>query len=147
MGKRNGYEFTFNEERIWFEFDSLGPKGRIRKIVEFYDVKFAFNLAFGDMAADGEFDDENITDNGDIRAVIQTIANIIHHFCESHPGRKIYIEPVDSKRKALYNRIFKEKFEEIEPEFRVFGIDLGPLASEDYRSTKTYDAFLIEKIV
>lgn len=146
MKKREGYDYSANEDRTRYDFFSTGPKGVIVKVVEFADLKFAYNLAFGDLIHGKDFDDANISDNGDMRKVLQTVVNIIHQFCEENPGQKIYIEPVDKHRKALYNRIFKEKQEEIASFFIVTGISLNKLSKESYSPIKTYDAFLIEKI-
>ena len=93
------------------------------------------------------FDDAHISDNGDMREVLYTITNIIHQFCDEHPGSKIYIEPVYRKRRVLYNRIFEEKQEEIRVFFTVTGVDLASMSAEKYNPAKNYDAFLIEKIL
>jgi hypothetical protein len=128
MRKQDGYGYSIDEKGTRYEFVSTGPKGKIVKVVEFANLKFAYNLAFGDLTQGKDFDDSNISNNGDIRKVLQTVVNIIHHFCEENPGQKIYIEPVDKQRRALYNRIFKEKHEEISAFFQVTGIFLSYLS-------------------
>lgn len=144
MKKREAYPFTSNRSKNRYEFTSTGPKGEILKIVEFADLKFAHNLAFGDEDHFGDFDDSTITDNGDMREVLQTIANIVHQFLETHPGRKIYIEPVDRKRKLLYNRIFQQKHEEIIEHFSIQGVTVSNRKLWEYKPNIMYDAFLIE---
>ncbi len=106
MKKREGYEFTFNEDKIEFQFVSVGPKGTIIKVVRFGKVRDKlYNLAFGDLVSD-DFDDEIISDNGDMRKIISTLVNIVHSFAQSNPTTRIAIVPVDNKRRLLYNRIF-----------------------------------------
>lgn len=44
------YIVEFNSDYTIFEFDSIGPKGTIRKIIQYTEinVKNYFNLGFGD---------------------------------------------------------------------------------------------------
>lgn len=49
MKNEQGYPFTTNAERIRYEFVSIEPKVNIAKVVEFSNLKFAYNLAFGDL--------------------------------------------------------------------------------------------------
>jgi len=50
-----------------FEFISSGKRGQIRKRILFQPTDFqgVYNLAFGDLNAKGEIDDEIVSDNGD----------------------------------------------------------------------------------
>lgn len=58
MRKQDGYSFTANDDRIRYEFLSNGPKGEIGKAVQFERIsKVVWNLSFGDLSADGDFDD------------------------------------------------------------------------------------------
>ena len=56
-----------------YEFISEGPKGAIRKLIEFqatHDLGL-FNLAFGDKDPQtGEMDDLSVSDNGDMEKVL-----------------------------------------------------------------------------
>ncbi len=146
MRKRNAYSFTTNDERIRYEFVSIGPKGEIAKIVSFSPAfGEAWNLAFGDLKGSEEFDDSIISDNGDMRKVLQTLANIAHDFFEKHPNAQVIIDPVDGKRKSLYNRVFQRKFDEIELVFEVFGVLKYTSEILPYHPTKNYDAFIIQR--
>ena len=61
---------------------------------------------------------------------------------EKYPDRTVYIEPVDEKRKKLYNLVFQRHFVEIEPLFDVIGyISEDP---EAYSLEKNYDSFDIK---
>ena len=75
-------------------------------------------MAFGDAKKDG-LDDKTISDNGDTRLVIQTVANAAHEFLGQFPDRQVLILPVDSKRKSLYNFIFRHHWESIRKTYRV----------------------------
>lgn len=143
MNKREGYEFSFSEDKTEFRFESTGSKGTIIKIVRFGTVRDNLcNLAFGDLVSD-DFDDEIISDNGDLRKIISTLVNIVHSFALSNPTTRIAIVPVDNQRKLLYNRIFQQFEFEILAYFSVHGVFFNPRTKELFDPRKTYDAFVI----
>jgi hypothetical protein len=146
MRKQEGYSFTANDDRIRYEFLSNGPKGEIGKAVQFERIsKVVWNLSFGDLSADGDFDDSKVSDNSDMRKVLQSLANIIHDFFDHHPNSEVFIDPVDKRRKLLYNRIFQEKHEEILLVFEVNGVFKQPLSKEKYSQHSIYDCFLVTR--
>jgi hypothetical protein len=142
MKREEGYDIQFGIEATQFSFTSIGPKGAIEKIIQFQFVEEnRWNLAFGDMQAD-DWTDNIISDNDDMRLVLQTVANTIYVFLEKYPYREVYIEPLDRQRKILYNRIFQQKWTEIEPIFFVKGMIEDELF-EDYSPHKLYNGFLV----
>ncbi|MBK8563305.1 MAG: hypothetical protein IPN76_08145 [Saprospiraceae bacterium] len=143
MKKREGYEFYFNEDRTEFRFESVGPKGTIIKMVRFKAVEEnLFSLAFGDKDSD-DFDDEIISDNGDMRKVVQTLVNVVHFFTVTNPAIRIVIWPVDRKRKLLYNRIFQQFESEILEYYSIEGYTFNPRSKEFFDTRKIYDAFVL----
>ncbi len=97
MKKREAYEYQPDKGFFSFTFESIGPKGSITKFVQFsYISNKLWNLGFGDYS-EGDWDDAVISDNNDMRKVLQTVVNIVHDFSEKYPNKKIYIEPVDKK--------------------------------------------------
>ncbi|GEM_PF-987366 len=143
MKKLEVYEFTSNKIKTEFRFESTGPKGIITKIVKFSIVRENLcNLAFGDLVSD-DFDDEIISNNGDLRKIISTLANIVHSFTLSNPEIKIAIVPVDRKRKLLYNRIFQQYELEILEFYSIEGFLSVRRTKEQYDPNKLYDAFVI----
>ena len=142
--KRKAYETIQNEDKTVFKFTSTGGKGVIVKVVSFYsEGGNTWGLGFGDETTENEFDDRVISNNNDIFRVIQTVANTIHDFMEAHPGCNVLIEGVDVKRKALYNQVFKRKWEEIRTQFTVFGVSETNI--ESYDPKKTYGMFVVSK--
>jgi hypothetical protein len=108
MKKRDGYELTFNSNPkvVQFKFTSVSEKKSIDKIVEFdYMDDNIWNLGFGDLKGD-DWQDDVISNNDDIAKVLQTVANTIHIFFEEYPNDRIYISPLDKKRKILYISYF-----------------------------------------
>jgi hypothetical protein len=143
MKKDKGYDMQPNASMTRFLFTSTGAKGNIEKVVEFtFLQKKRWNLAFGDVE-DKDWTDNVISDNNDMRVVLQTVANTVHLFFEKYPDREVYIEPLGEQRKLLYNRIFQQKWAEISPFFSVKGT-VGDADFEDYNPQKRFDYFLIE---
>ncbi len=139
--KGEGYKTTSDADATSFQFESKGEKGIIHKKITYFHLgENIWNLGFGDDDGD-EFDDEVISNNHDIRLVMQTIANTIYEFTEKHPERRIYIRPVDEKRKTLYNAVFKRRHTEIQLNFLVYGRIQNTM--ELFDPEKNYDAFFI----
>jgi hypothetical protein len=149
MKKLNGYELniTKNDEVLQFKFISEGAKGVIEKIIEFNPIrKGVWNLGFGDKIGD-DWTDDIVSNNADMRVVIQTVANAVYSFFEYYETDEIFIEPSDYKRKILYNRIFKQKWHEIEPNFivRAINLDIEKSQFEAYNPKEIYDYFIVKQ--
>lgn len=143
MKKREGYELSYNDDKTEFQFKSVGTKGTIIKILWFGKVRDNLcNLAFGDLVID-DFEDEAISDNGDMRKIISTLVNIVHSFSLSNPTTRIAVVPVDNKRKLLYNRIFQQFEFEILEHYAVQGVFFNSRTNEPYDTRKIYDVFVL----
>ena len=145
MKKRKGYDLSGNDEKTQFKFLSIGKKRTIEKVIEFscYQENI-WNLGFGDINGE-DWDDNVISNNNDMRKILQTVANAIHAFLEHYPERQVFIAPLDKQRKILYNRIFQQKWIDIEPIFSVKAIRFidGKQVFEDYQPTTLFDYFII----
>jgi hypothetical protein len=145
MKKQEGYDLNGNLEKTQFRFTSVSKKRTIEKIIEFslYQENI-WNLGFGDIKGD-DWEDNVISDNNDMKKTLQTVANAIHAFLEQYPERKVFIAPLERQRKILYNRIFQQKWQEIEPLFFVKGIRFigEKRIFEDYYPTTLFDYFII----
>ncbi len=147
MKKQDGYELNVyaKTQTVAFRFTSVGHKGSIEKIVEFsYVQEHYWNLGFGDVKGD-DWDDDVISNNNDSRKVLQTVANAIHLFFDLYPDQNVLILPLDNQRTLLYNRVFQQKWKEIEPIFTVkAGVLSEPLSKfENYNPKKLYNNFSI----
>jgi hypothetical protein len=122
-------------------FESVGEKS-IFKIVQFNHVSGDnWNLGFGDLDDNGFINDSVITNNQDARKVIRTVAKIAIDFLAKYPNYTLEINPVDGKRKRLYNNIFRKYFEEMTPIFKIKGTFEG--IAETYSPLNNYDFFTI----
>ncbi len=133
------YRFLGSKNYTRYFFESIGKQGKVVKIVEFsLDKNNRWNLGFGDWRM-GKIDDTVITNNHDVAKVISTVAKIVYIFFEKYPNRVVTINPVDDKRKRLYNIVFQRHITEIEPNFDLIGyINEKP---ETYSIEKNYDIF------
>lgn len=66
-----------------FEFESVGPNGKISKVVQYSEtnLKDLYNLGFGDKDHEtGEVNDLNVTNNGDGLIILSTVASTVYAF-------------------------------------------------------------------
>jgi len=73
------YLYKSEELLMIYEFVSEGPKGRIKKIVQYTDTgtENVYNLAFGDYDEKTKnIDDISITNNGDCTKVFATLLQL-----------------------------------------------------------------------
>jgi hypothetical protein len=99
------YELRAEESLMVFEFASEGPKGKIRKLVQFGEtnLKGLYNLAFGDVnVTTGEINDSIITNNGDSKKVLATVVATVYAFTDKYPDAWIYATGSTKSRTRLY---------------------------------------------
>lgn len=131
-----------SKDKTVFIFRSEGEKGSIVKMIIFTpdEEENEWNLAFGDLK-DGDIDDSVISNNQDAMKIMRTVAKATVEFLGKHPNSIVVIEPVDEKRKRLYNYVFQKNFLAIDAVFDVTGI-IGK-KEEFYLPTKAYDIFKV----
>lgn len=136
---KEAYPYDEIEEDTLFVFQSEGPQGTVLKIIVFdFQGNDTWNLGFGDWN-NGDVNDSVLTNNHDVMRVIRTVANVALEFFSRHPKCTIKIDPVDEKRKKLYNLVFQRHYKEIEPTFDLIGLNGGKM--ESYSTEKYYDYF------
>src|SRR5688572_31600082 len=87
----NNYPFVKVEEVHYYEFNSKGPKGVVKKIVLYDNRNFQanpiFNLVFGDWDPVTRQPNENVvTNNNDRKKVLSTVAATVLHFLTDRPS-------------------------------------------------------------
>ena len=81
------YELKSGERLEVYEFISVGPNGRITKLVQYTPTNYKdlYNLGFGDKNAEtGEIDDNVISNNGDSEKVLATVVATLYAFTDAH---------------------------------------------------------------
>src|SRR5690349_8774048 len=87
-----------------FEFESVGPKGRIKKVVEFQQRDdHTYNLAIGDWnEVWGKTDFESRNNNNDRDKVLATIASAVFEFMLVYPKATVFAKGSTEARTRLY---------------------------------------------
>jgi hypothetical protein len=82
------YKYRSEELMLLYEFTSEGPKGLIKKLVEYTQTSAenVYNLGFGDYdEITKEINDLSVTNNGDSLKVLSTVASTVYAFTEKYP--------------------------------------------------------------
>lgn len=88
-----------------YEFVSEGPKGSIKKIVEYTETatENVYNLGFGDYdESTKSINDLSVTNNSDSLKVLATVASTVYAFMEKHPNSYILATGSTNVRTRLY---------------------------------------------
>ena len=129
-----------------FEFISEGPKGLIRKIIQFQETNRlnVYNLAFGDKNSEtGEIDDLVVSNNADSEKVLATVVAALYAFFDKHPDAFVYVTGSTSARTRLYRMGITKFYEEMVQDFDLY----GQVGDEfyDFEIDKDYAGFLAQR--
>ena len=129
-----------------FEFISEGPKGTIRKFIQFQETNKPglFNLAFGDKNNEtGEIDDLAISNNSDSEKVLATVIAALYAFLDKYPDAFVYATGSTRARTRLYRMGITRFYEEMAEDFYLFG-QIGDDFYE-FEVGKEYKGFLAQR--
>jgi hypothetical protein len=144
--KLERYELSAEGSLMVFEFVSEGPKGKIRKLVQFGEtnLKNLYNLAFGDVDENtGEISDAIVSNNNDSNKVLATVVATVYAFTEKYPDAWIYATGSMRSRTRLYRMGLTRYLAEIEEDFELYGQRMG--AWEYFEKGVEYTAFLVQR--
>lgn len=122
--KTEKYHLRSESKFTRFEFISEGPKGAIRKLIEFQETTSpgVFNLAFGDYNSETkEIDDLSVSDNGDTEKVLATVVNAVYTFFNEYPDVFVYATGSTKARTRLYRMGIVRFYEEMKKDFYLYG--------------------------
>jgi hypothetical protein len=133
-----------------FVFESIGPKGAIKKVVNYqhFDRRIGniqvVNLAFGDWNEETQnIDDMVVSNNNDRDKVLATVAGTVLTYMEKNVRTAVYATGSTTSKTRLYQMGINAYRSEIEQLFQVFGL------KEDewypFQHGYNYEAFLILK--
>ena len=139
------YTYKTNKDFLDYEFNSVGPKGQIMKVVRFTQISSdIFNLGFGDLdKKTGDISDIIVTNNNDSRKVLATVAATVHDFTLHYPDVWIVTKGSTHSRNRLYRMGITNHWAEIRSEFEVFG--LKDDTWEAFETRRDYSAFLLRR--
>jgi len=140
------YEYSSEEFLMYYEFISEGPKGRIKKLVEYSvtSIENVYNLAFGDYdESTDRINDKSITNNGDSQKVLATVASTVYAFTGRYPKAWVHVTGSTNVRTRLYRMGITNNLTEISEDFFVFG--LRDDKWEEFIAGEDYEAFLVTR--
>ena len=137
----------FTDDYKEYVFFSEGPKGRIKKVVQYRKINdnpTIYNLGFGDEnTVTGKIDGRVVTNNNDRDKVLATVASTVIEFSKHYGKQTIYIEGETPARIRLYQIGISAFLTEISTDFKILGVRQGVL--EEFQKNVNYDAFFIKK--
>jgi hypothetical protein len=135
------YKSEFNTDIRYF-FDSIGPKGKISKVVELtHQGKNHYSLALGNLNDDGTIDDIKASNNSDMRLIIETVGYCVEDFFESYPNAIVSIEGNTTAKMYLYHKLITRYLELISPKYEVLGFFNQKL--EPFQKDKIYSDIVV----
>ncbi len=140
------YPINKGNEEFTYEFESIGKKGIIRKIVRFVRVRELdyFQFGFGDLdEKTGKIDDIIVSNNGDTALILATLGKIIEQFTAQFPTSWIHAKGNTATRNRFYCLILSKNLALIEEKYQLFGLYKGVL--KPYEPNKPYTAFLLKR--
>lgn len=141
------YDVKTTPDLLSFEFDSIGPKGMVRKVVRYSEInlKNYYNLGFGDKdGLTGFISDITVTNNNDSKKVLATVAATLYAFTDTYPDATIIATGSTEARTRFYRMGIANHLAEIEKDFKVLGLN-ADINWEPFRKNATYGAFLVRR--
>jgi hypothetical protein len=139
------YEYSVHPSFHKFEFESCGPKGRIRKEAKFNHLYGnVYNFGFGDkIEGTDKIDDKVVTNNFDMDKIFATLTKIILDFTEKFPGVTILVKGSTASRTRLYQMTIKRNWKLVEPFFNVRGYQDGFI--QTFKLENNYEEIFINR--
>lgn len=140
------YALKSEEDLTVFEFISEGPRGTIRKLIQFQETTEpgVYNLAFGDKSQiTGDIDDLAVSNNGDTDKVLATVVAALYAFFDHYPDVLVYATGSTAARTRLYRMGIIRFYREMQQDFYLFG-QVGDNFQE-FENGTTYDGFLAQR--
>lgn len=129
-----------------FEFDSTGPRGALRKLIQFTptEVEEVDNLAFGDLdQVTGELVDTVVSANHDPEKVLATVAAAVLVFLDQQPEAWVFATGSSTARTRLYRMGLNRYQPLIAAYLEVYGVRDGDLLP--FEPGGVYEAFLVRR--
>lgn len=138
--------FDISTNASVFEFISSGPKGDIKKIIQFTatQAKDVYNLAFGNISENGSIDDTTTNDNKDRDKILATVAAVVYDFTERFPDRYVFFTGSTIDRTRLYRMAITINYKELTSLFNIWGLSENA-GFEVFEKRNAYSAFLIKR--
>lgn len=140
------YLFESSPDLLTFEFESIGPKGKVIKVVRYKEINVHgyYNLGFGDKDPQSNFiSDLTVTNNNDSQKVLATVARTLYLFTERYPDAIVFATGSTLARTRLYRIGIANNLADIEKDFFVLGLTDNEW--EPFRKSVTYHSFAVRR--
>lgn len=140
------YPVITEKNSLVFDFVSEGRIDKIEKMIVYTPLSIPgyFNLGFGDKNKyTGDFDDLVVTNNGDSRKVLATVASTIYTFTEQYPNAIILARGATLARNRLYRMGISNNYELIKDDFKILGFKNGNW--HPFQRNLEFDQFLAKR--
>lgn len=141
------YQYSTEDQLLFFEFESVGIKGTVKKLVQYSEMSISgfYNLGFGDFNEEtNEIDDEIVTNNGDGLKVLSTVVSTLYAFTGKYPEANIFATGSNEARTRLYRMGITNNLEELKQDFLVFGMKKDE-TFEEFIVGEDYIGFLVTR--
>lgn len=135
-----------------YEFVSIGPKGQIKKRIEFTALrkKGYYNVAFGDIMKNGHVSDTVYSNNNDIVKIMTTVVNAMKDFLRENETAKLLFTGSTDDRTIFYKRILSRHYKYLSEHYAITALkeeESGNLIEVDFDPTgeSRYLAFFVGK--
>jgi hypothetical protein len=142
----NIYPISISDSFRAYEFKSIGPNGTIQKVIRYEKSEMGgyYNLGFGDVdLLTGEESDLKVTNNGDSKKVLRTVASTLYTFTNHYPDALVLASGSTKARTRLYRISIATNLEAIQTDFTIWGYYKGEW--ELLKKGVDYDIFLVER--
>ena len=112
---------TAKKSTTRYEFVSIGPKGQIKKRIEFTALKKRgyYNVGFGDVMKNGRVSDTNYSNNQDIVKIIATVVDTMKDFLKENPSAKLVFTGRTDDRTSFYKKILKRYYKTLSVHYTI----------------------------
>lgn len=138
-----------SSDKLEFQFESEGPKGKIKKVVQFAQTQneAIYNLAFGNQNKDGSVDDETTNDNKDRNKILATVAATVYEFTAQYPDKMVFFCGSTPERTRLYRIALSVNLAQLKKDFRIYGVlkGIGTFERVAFKSGVDYFGFIVKR--
>lgn len=140
------YPVNTGKDDMTFEFTSEGRFGKVEKMVVYMasSTPGFYNLGFGDKnPITGRIDDMTVTNNGDSKKVLATVAYTLYDFTDSYPSANIIAKGATMARTRLYRMGIANNYEMIKDDFKILGFKNNVWLP--FQKNIQFDQFLVKR--
>lgn len=142
------YELAASTDRLSFEFYSDGPKGIIKKVIQYTRLEMpgleVYNLGFGDFnESTGKINDLSVSNNQDRGKILGTVAHSVLSFFDKFPDAQVAFRGSTPARTRLYIMEISKHWNTVKDLVLVEG--LTPQGWEPFQKNTRYTTLLITR--